>query len=611
MSDRSIKSDQSQKLEHIEEHDAWQEITGRLWQGALLTEGVVGGGIAEMAAGKALNADNLWIAVPSAVGAGALGAALGTKREGIKLAVAAVGVAGSLLGLGYTYSTVDKYSKNKQLGKALDAVYKHGNWETFSKQTKIAEKVLGHEGLNLGIAAISGGVGLAAGAKLAPWAMRKVSPAGAEWMYGKVRTESVGRTRSKGSIYEEMFTRDLNHFVNKISHGDVHVASTTERTKPYIFDANNKVSNILIQKDTTPSDFKKQIVVGSMADRIGRDPAALEAARLGAQKANYHAPKLGDMELSALEGKPFAESEIAQVRISQATQRYAIEGAEAYYKGKTGNDYSQYLQKTNGEWSSKRRAEADSLVKSIPVDKIDDGYTHRIASEQLASLGIRANEFTRAAAANQFIHAMDQSKQFEAIRAVSYYLQGHPLEYGLPSSQRISALNQVSLELTPTQIEVITNRVKDPIFDPGNFPHHLFERPVMRLVESLVINGKVSDATKAHKLLSELAPQSNRPVYLESAKQLISSAKDAGMPEEELLRQSVIKAAAVALKELHSTKKQNLVDELGIALKLLGSETRHIHAEAILNMRGNGWKQNELTAEAVREFLSGARYYKR
>jgi|GEM_PF-6408161 len=582
---------------HVEKNDIWQEISGRLWQGALIGEGLLGGGAAQLAAGKAMTAEGLSTLAGGAVGGAFLGAVMRSKREAIKIAVGAIG---TIAGGAYMVMEGLKYANDKKLATALDAVYKHQDWQTFTKQTKTAEKVLGHEGLNVILGGASGALGTAAGMKFAPGITRNFSPKAAEYFYGKDKPEVFLGSTSKRSVYEEIFDRNLGGFVNKISHGDIHVAATTERTKPYVFDRDNRITNIFIHKTSTPAEINRQIVVGSMTDRIGTDKAALEIALKGAEKASYHTAKFGDLDVAVAEGRPFAQSEIGQMRMLEGARRYAIEGSEARYRGNTGNDYSQYLQKVYGEWSPKSRVHADELVKGIPIDKVEDGYAYRVASESLANIGVRASDFNRAAACNDHIQMMDKNRQIEAIRAVSYYLQGHPAEYGLPYGQRIPALNELARKLTPSQVEVLTNRIRD--FDADNFPHHIFEKPVMNVVDSLVGGGFMKDKTSTHKLLCRLAGQVNQE-NIDTAELFIHCARNAGVTEEQLLQRGITEAAAKSLQELVARDQKHMIPDLALCLKQLGQSTRHKEVVAVNTMRERGWRTEAITAETIQKYM--------
>lgn len=585
------------KAKHFDASESLHnELTARGWQLLLIGEGLVCGGVAD--AGKELKVDNLWTVGGSVVAGGALGAVLGSKREMLKVAVAGIGAVGGWM---YTASTFDKYSKNKELGKALDAVYKHGDWNTFNKQTKIAEKVLGKEGFDAGLAGISGSIGLSAGLKFAPGITRKLSPAAGEWMYGKMRGDkAVSGVRS--TVTDTPLNRDLTMFVNKASHGDVHVASTAERVKTYIFDKDNRISNIFVHKTASPSEIERQIIIGSLADRIGRDKTALEIVMKGSEKANYHAPILGDLERSAAEGASYAESQVGSLRKLQGAHRYAIEGSEAYYRQKPGNDYTQYMRKVHGEWSAKKQREAHSSVMNIPVAETTDAVSHRIASENLAGVGIRPSDYNLAAAKNSHIQELNGADKNQAIRAVSYYLNGHPSNAKLTAANRIETLDQLARGLSAQQVELITSRVGD--FDPQYFPHHLFEGSMLESVNSLVSTGLMKDATKTHRLLGRLTSQVNQPPNIKLAELFVACARNEGISEEQLMHKGTTEAAAKVLKELLSAKQEKLVSDLAIALKHLGQSTHYKDVAAVNTLRERGCSVEKITAETIAEFIA-------
>ena len=611
MSDKNSGSDKihaDSKPKHVDASEALlKEVTGRGWQSLLIVEGLFAGGIAD--AGKELKLENikdLSVQAGLSAGVGALaGCIMGSKREMLKLAMGGIGTVGGLV---YGKTTWDKYSNNKELGKALDAVYKHGDWSTFNKQAKVAEKVLGKEGFEAGFTGLAGTAGMSGAMIFGKGILRKTLPAAADCLYGKSggdKLSKAGKTVVRANVSETPFNRDLNSFVNKLSHGDVHVARTAERTKPFVFNKDNRISNIFIQKGTSSSDIERQIVVGSLADRIGRDKMALEIAVKGGEKANYHAPRPEDMERAASEGVAYAESQIAQVRKVQGAHRYAIEGSEAYCRQQTGNDYSQYLRKVHGEWSAKRQSETNSLVTSVPIADTNDALAHRVASENLAGLGIRPSDRNLAAARNRHIQELGEAQKQKAIRAISYYLEGHPSNSKSSMTERIDTINKLSRDLSERQVELITSRMPD--FDPQYFPHHLFEGSVMSSVESLVSGGFMKDATQAHKLVCKLAGQPNLQANVEAAELLINCARNAGISEEQLVRKPIADAGAKVLKEMLSLKQEKMISDLAIALKHLEGSTRYQDAFAVNTMRGLGFKVEDITVEQIAKHVSGMR----
>lgn len=575
-----------------------EEITGRGFQLALIAEGLVAGGIKDAA--KELRVDNLWnLGGEAAVSVGAgsvLGAVLASKQNGLKLAVGALGTIG---GLAYTACKFDQYSKNTELSKALDSVYKKRDWKVFDKQTKTAEKVLGKEGFDAGFAGLTGSAGLVAGMKFAPGLTRKCAPALGDWMFGKVRGDKL-RPVVGNSISGTAFNRDLKSFVNKVSHGDVHVAKTAEQTKTFIFDKDNRISNIFIRKGASAEDIQRHVMVGSLADKIGLDKSAFRIAMEGAEKANYHSPRPSDLERAAAEGVAFADSQVGQLRKLQGAQRYSIEGSEAYLRRTQGNDYTEYLRKALGPWSGKKDVEARSLVINIAAAEPADAMTHRMASENLAGLGMHQNEFNLAAAKNKLIQGMDETQKKEAVRAVSYYLKGHPASTGLSNADRNLGLEKLSRELSPLQIDLITKRM--PEFDPQYFPHHWFEGQVLSAVERLTASGVMKDARKTHKLVCRLAGQVSQ-ANVDAADLLINSARSNGMSEEQLMKKGVAETGAKVLKELLDTKQTQLIVDLGLALKHLEGKTNYRDVFAVRTMRDLGYKPEEINAEAIAEHV--------
>ncbi|MBX9879842.1 MAG: hypothetical protein K2Y22_15395 [Candidatus Obscuribacterales bacterium] len=575
-----------------------EEIAGRGFQLALIGEGLVAGGIKD--AGKELRVDNLWnLGGEAAVSAGAgsvLGAVLVSKQNGLKLAIGAIGTLG---GMAYTACKFDQYSKNKELSKALDSVYKKRDWKTFDKQTKTAEKILGKEGFDAGFAGLTGSAGLVAGMKFAPGLTKKYAPAVGEYMFGKVRGDKVA-SLARQSVSGTPFNRDLKSFVNKVSHGDVHVAKAAEQTKTFIFDKDNRISNIFIRKGASAEDIQRHVMVGSLADKIGLDKSAFRIAMEGAEKANYHAPRPYDLERAAAEGVAFADSQVGQLRKLQGAQRYSIEGSEAYLRKTQGNDYTEYLRKALGPWSGKKDAEARSLVVNVSVAEPTDVITHRVASENLAGLGMQQNEFNLAAAKNKLIQGMDEAQKKEAVRAVSYYLKGHPISTGLSNADRNAGLEKLSRELTPLQIDLITKRMAE--FDPQYFPHHWFEGQVLSAVDNLVSSGIMRDATKTHKLLCKLAGQVGK-ANVEAADLLINCARSNGMSEEQLMKKGVAETGAKVLKELLDTKQNQLIVDLALALKHLEARTSYKDVFAVRTMRDLGFKSEDINAQSIADHV--------
>lgn len=614
MSDGNSGSDKihtDTKPKHVDASEALLNgAMGLGWQGLLIGKGLVAGGLAEARNElKMENIQKLSTQGGMSAGIGALaGYALASKREMLQVVLGGVGLVGGIV---YGKITWDKYSSNKELGKALDAVYKQQDWTTFNKQTKVAEKVLGKEGFDAGFTGLTGfagSVGMGGAMFFGKGILSKELPAVAECIYGKSvgdKLSKVAQAAVRTKVSESPFNRDLNSFVNKVSHGDVHVARSAERSKPFVFDKDNRISNISIQKEASASDIQRQIIVGSVADRIGRDKTALEIAIQGSEKANYHAPREGDMERAASEGVAFAESQIGQLRKIQGAQRYAIEGSEAYCRQQSGNEYSQYLRKVHGGLTTKGKSEAKSLVMNVPIADTADAFTHRLASENLAGLGIRPSDRNLAAAKNTYIQQLDDVQKQKAIRAVSYYLEGHPSNSKSTAADRIATLDKLASGLNPRQVDLITARIPD--FDPQYFPHHLFEGPVVSSVESLVSGGFMNNATQAHKLLCKLAGQSNQQKNVEAAELLINCAKNVGMSEERLVKKGISDAGARILKEMLSLQQESMILDLAIALKHLEGATRYHDAFAVNTMRGLGFKAEDITAEQIAKYVGGMR----
>lgn len=593
MSDKASEGKRSKDLPQVSDANKLllDELTGRAFQAALIGEGLVCGGLKDI--GNELKIDNLWTVGGSLAGGCVLGAVLTSKQSALKAVAGAIGTIGGGL---YTAGKIDQYSKNKELAKSLDAVYKHHDWKVFNKQTHTAEKVLGREGFDAALFGVSGSVGLAAGMKFGPGALRRLSPEAGQWLYGKTRADKASPI-VKRTFESTPLNRDLKSFVNRVSHGDVHVAQSAERSKPFIFDKDNRITNIFVQKGTAAKEIERQIVVGSLADRIGRDKQAMEVVLKGAEKANYHAARPEDLSRAAEEGVPYFQSQVGQVRKLQGAHRYAIEGGDAFFRNQKGNDYTEYLRKVHGPFSGKREAEARGLVVSVPIIETVDAMTHRVASENLAGLGIRPSDYNLAAAKNTHIQKMDDLQKKEAVRAVSYYLNGHPANSQLSSAQRIEGLEKLSRNLTATQVEAITKRVGE--FDPQYFPHYLFDGPVMTAVDNLISSGLMKDVGKTHKLISRLAGQANQETNVEFADLLIHCARNAGMTEEQLMKKGVAEAGSAVLKELILTKQKGLVSDLAFALRHLEGSTNYKHVAAVSTMRERGWKLDDINATTI------------
>ncbi len=611
MADRNSGSDKihaDHKPKHVDASETLLNgVIGLGWQALLIGEGMAAGGITEagkkleeVKAGKVETIKDLGLQAGLSAGTGVLaGCILGSKREMLKLAMGGIGTVAGLL---YGKITWDKYSSNKELGQALDAVYKHGDWNTFNKQKKVAERELGKQGFEVGFTGLTGAAGMGGAMIFGKGIMRKTLPAAAEYLYGKPgdKLSKAGKITSLSKGAETSFKSDLSSFVNEINHGGIHVSRSNETCKPYLFDKDNRISNIFIKKGTTVDEIENQIVVGSLANKISsNDKSALEVALKGAEKASYGAAEFGDMELALAEGKAFSESQVGQVRKLQGAQKYAIEGSHAYFRRQPGNDYTNHLKNVYGEWSAKRRVEAKSSVVNIPISDSADACAHRIASENLAQLGIRPSDCNLAAAKNDFIQKMANGDKHKAVRAISYYLEGHPENTNLAANVRIARLGELAKNLSTDQVKLITNRAND--FEAGNFPYELFSKPMMSAVDSLVSRGIVLDATKAHRMLSKLAAQPSRQSSIDDARELIKCANTVGINGEQLMRNELVTTGNSLLKQLAANDQKDMIMSLAVSLKHFGSTAKYKDVTTVNALLRRGYKVEQISSELIRK----------
>lgn len=613
---------------------------GRLRQAALITEGLVFGGISEIENHR--NWETAIFAGEAAVAGGILGTLMASRLRGLKTAVTWVG---SLAGIAYAGSLWDKYSKDKDLTKALDTVYKNGELKSFNDQALIANSSLGKEGFNIGLTGLAGGFGMMAGSRFAPTlALRHgspeikrmffdmpytssniattVNPAFSEYratsvLSGhkefvpdvKVGHEAVAAEVSGmaapmesklacGNELVNIFANgqykhkvSLDKFVRKIVDGEVGIEFG--EAAGYKFDGKNNLQSVVVGPGASSDEVARRLLVGSSASQIGEWEAPMQAARQGSHGVGYDAPHPGDLAKTYTEGKPFHESNIGQFRRSEGVQRYAVEGSESYYKGEAGNDYTDFLKRQHGEWTSERKSAAESmLTDSTHVDSpFNPNYF--AAQDILSTLAIKPTAGNRAAASNLWINSMTKAGQLKAVRAVSRYLEQHPSVVELTGAEKNSAIGKLASELTSNEVEIIT----DTYFRTNGELVPIMDKELIEATGSLMKAGYVRKAATAYRLLTTHTGGHLSNERLDAAMQFIKSARDTGISESELMADNL--NIGDRLHQLLVSSSSNMIPDYAQCLRIFGSATTSDDICAVNALRRQGWDINRLNKHEV------------
>ncbi|MBX9877258.1 MAG: hypothetical protein K2Y22_02260 [Candidatus Obscuribacterales bacterium] len=388
---------------------------GRLRQTALVGEGLIFGGITDIA--KEWKVETAEKAGASLLVGSVIGTILTSRNSSLKTAVQLLGSIGALA---YGVDAWKKYSKDQELSTALDAVYKNSDLNTFSKQIHTANKQLGEEGFNLGLVGLTGGLGMAVGREYGYTVTSKITPGFTKRIFENVFMPSP-KTSAKSvdmdfyakhkefqvlrhnknadrfathceetsaavnhepswqkAISEEecelfnasQMRRSFEHardtFLDECVNGEISVIRSSKGPAGYTFDKSNRIVGITVPEGATPAEVGRQLLVGCSSDTLGKPGDVLMYTALkGSKKFGYDGAQPGDLAVAAKEGKPFSESKIGELRRTQGAQRYVVEGSEAYYRGENGNDYTDWMRGIHGIWTSERQAEADWLLSKI------------------------------------------------------------------------------------------------------------------------------------------------------------------------------------------------------------------------------------------------------
>lgn len=617
---------------------------GRLRQAVLVTEGLIFGGIAE------IDNNRTWETAAKAGEAALVGGILGTLMASRnKMLTGVIKVAGTIGGLAYGSVLWDKYSKDENLTKALDSVYKNDDLKTFNEQTMIANKSLGKEGFDLGVMTLSGGIGAVGGNILGPRAISRYAPTAVRQLYfnyprvicasssipvqstpvfteyshpgvaGAAKltaAESVERsTLASVSTPEELplnptyrdysagfdslalhgrsHRNELSKFVEKIIDGGVGIEYG--ESAAYKFDGKNSLQSVVVPRGARNDEIVRRLLTGSSVNRIGECDIAKHVALQGSRKVGYDSPQPGDLTISAKEGLPFHETKIGQLRCRQGAQRYAIEGSESYYRGESGNDYTSYLKNRHGEWTQERQAENEIFLcdPTMPDSPFNPSYAS--SGDTLAALGLKPTVSCRAAAANLSIQGMPRAEQARTIRAVAKYVEQHPTVVNLDGVEKSSAIGKLARELTNNEVQIIAE-----IFvrtEGQELP--VLTEAVNDGVRSLLDSGCVRRAAQAYVLLNKFGGDPNSRLGIASGELFIQSAREAGLSEQQLLSDDFAKFANSKLNEIFCRHGLELIPDLAVCLKLLGTNTTAADVEAMYALRLQNWNLHQITVRQL------------
>jgi len=371
----------------------------------------------------------------------------------------------------------------------------------------------------------------------------------------------------------------------------------TDGEASYGFGSKQDLNEINIPKASSPEDVARRVAVGSSVRLLGTSARAKNIAENGAHAMGYDRPIGDDLQAASIEGKHFKDSSRGKYRAERGAQRYAVEGAEAYYRGEDGNDYTKMLQEMNEGWTAERQADTDSMIINHAT-RPDSPFhaSYGTTGTVLSNLAIKPTAATRAAAGHTHIRSMPKGMQRTAIKAVSAHILEEPSVVSLDGPDKNVMLGQLTSQLTEDQVDAIT----EMYVTTGGSERAVFNDHVNAGVQTLTRNTRLK-AGQAYRVMNQMGGVSNDPVRVQSRVDVIQEAFHAGMTDSHLFRTQSVEVGKMADMFLANNDPEP-VREIAVAAKIIGgSMPTRDEVITVSSMRANGWnvynvKQHELRA---------------
>lgn len=392
------------------------------------------------------------------------------------------------------------------------------------------------------------------------------------------------------------FKNDVNSFVGDIADGDVGIAYGDNDKAGYVFDSKSGLKQINVPQGASQEDIGRRVLVGASARLINGNDLAKHTAEHGAQKMGYDAPQSGDLQRANIEGKDYKESTIGKFRAREGAQRYAVEGAEAYYRNEKGNDYTAMLRQMHGDWSGDRQADVDSMMVDTQRPDSPWNASYGTVGDNLSSLAMKPTVQNRAAAGNPWIMSMNKGQQAKAIRAVSAYIQAQPGVAGLEGAELSSTLGNLSNSLDAQDVDVITQvYVKS---NGAELP--TLNQDVKAGIQTLTSSGHIRQAGTAYSILGSYSGKSTVRSRIEAGVNFIQSARDAGMSEMQLQHKDMVEVGKL-IDNFTANNETEIIPDLAVSAKVLGARDTTINSAYTVNaMRTQNWDVSRINAQQLR-----------
>ncbi len=392
------------------------------------------------------------------------------------------------------------------------------------------------------------------------------------------------------------FKADMNSFVGDIADGDVGLAYADNGKEGYVFDSKSNLKQVNISQGASQMDIGRRVLAGASASLISSNDLAKHTAEHGSHKMGYDAPQGNDLQTAKIEGKDYRESAIGKFRAREGMQRYAVEGAEAYYRGEDGNDYTKMLKQMHGDWSGDRQADTDSMMVDASRPDSPWNASYGTVGDNLSSLALKPNVHNRAAAGNGWVMSMNKGQQAKAVRAVSAYLQQHPSTAGLDGADLSSTLGNLANNLSANDVEIIT----DTYVRTNGAEMPVLNQDINAGVQTLMSNGLVRRAGTAYHLLNSYRGGSTVRSRVEAGVQFVQSAREAGISETQLLSKDMVEVGRM-IDNFTSNNETEIIPDLAVSARVLGAKETTVNTAYTVNaMRTQNWDVNRINPQQLR-----------
>jgi hypothetical protein len=294
--------------------------------------------------------------------------------------------------------------------------------------------------------------------------------------------------------------------VNARTYGGTQIGYSDDKdgANKLVGDGRGNLLAMRARKGATPEEVAHLVMAGGYTELFKSDSEAYDAARASALSAGAEDPTKpkGLSERIAAgwigyNGGTFRGSSLAKQRFNKSLFEQAALGSEAYISGKSGNAYTQYLQRRFGDWTADDDTWAVHIMTDSSIAASPWNPAYSPATDALVSGGMKIDEPNRGAAGNQHVMKMQPWMRKAAIPAVRTYAMqiAESMYPGAPESVLSAAVLGITAQMGHPEVEAATAMY---IADSGS---HNISIPLVQAVAELSSQSGSASAGDSYKSL--------------------------------------------------------------------------------------------------------------